>query len=194
ADLALGIPMIPVADRMLLQAGAAVLGIAFLVKAGMWPLSFWLPTAYTAAAAPVAAIFAILSKVGVYIILRLFLLLFGADAGAIAGFGGPWLLVGGMATIAFGTIGVLASQAMGRFAGFYVLVSSGTLLAAIGMASISVTSGALYYMVSSTLTISAFFLLIELIERGQDPGADVLAVTAEAYGDDSDEEEVEDEV
>jgi len=49
-------------------------------------------------------------------------------------------------------------------------------------------------MISSTLTISAFFLLIELVERAQDPAADVLAVTMEAYGDDMDEEEAEEEV
>jgi multicomponent K+:H+ antiporter subunit D len=194
ADLAVKMPQVAPQDRMLLEAGAALLGVAFLVKAGMWPLSFWLPNTYMAAAAPVAAIFAILSKVGVYVILRLSLLFFGAQAGASAGFGGSWLLFGGMATIAFGAIGILASQAMGRLAGFYVLVSSGTLLAAIGTANVGVTSGALYYMVSSTLTISAFFLLIELVERAQDPAANVLAVTMEAYGDDMDEEDVEEEV
>jgi multicomponent K+:H+ antiporter subunit D len=194
ADLATRIPAIPEQNRALLEAGAAVLGVAFLVKAGMWPLSFWLPSAYMAAAAPVAAIFVILSKVGVYIILRLSLLLFGAEAGASSGFGEAWLLFGGMATIAFGAIGVLASQAMGRLAGFSILVSSGTLLAAVGLASIEVTSGALFYMVSSTLTISAFFLLIELVERAQDPAADVLAVTREAYGEDLEEEEEEEDV
>jgi multicomponent K+:H+ antiporter subunit D len=194
ADLAGRIAAVPPRDRMLLEAGAAILGVAFLVKAGMWPLGFWLPTAYTAAAAPVAAIFAILSKVGVYIILRLSLLLFGTDSGVSAQFGSTWLLFGGMATIAFGAMGVLASQALGRLAGFYVMVSSGTMLAAIGMASVSVTSGALFYLVSSTLAISAFFLLIELLDRIQDPAANVLAVTMEAYGDDMDEEEVADEV
>jgi len=194
ADLAGRIAAVPAEDRMLLEAGAAILGIAFLVKAGMWPLGFWLPTAYMAAAAPVAAIFAILSKVGVYILLRLSLLLFGAESGASAEFGASWLLVGGMATIAFGATGVLASQAMGRLAGFYVLVSSGTMLAAIGVASVPVTSGALFYMVSSTLAISAFFLLVELVERIQDPAANVLAVTMEAYGDDMDEDEVNEEV
>lgn len=194
ADLAARIPTLESADRTLLEGGAAVLGIAFLIKAGMWPLGLWLPNAYTAAAAPVAAIFAILSKVGVYVLLRLSMMLFGADAGASAGFGGSWLLVGGLLTIGFGAIGVLASQAMGRLAGFYVLVSSGTLLAAIGMENTGVTAGALYYMVSSTLTISAFFLLIELVERAQDPAANVLAVTMEAYGEDMDEEEQEEEV
>lgn len=194
ADLAVKIPLLADTDRTLLEGGAAVLGIAFLIKAGMWPLGLWLPNAYTAAAAPVAAIFAILSKVGVYVILRLSIVLFGAGAGASAGFGGSWLLAGGLATIAFGAIGVLASQAMGRLAGFYVLVSSGTMLAAIGMENAGVTAGALYYMVSSTLAISAFFLLVELVERAQDPAANVLAVTMEAYGDDMDEEEAEEEV
>ena len=194
ADLAVKIPLLADTDRTLLEGGAAVLGVAFLIKAGMWPLGLWLPNAYTAAAAPVAAIFAVLSKVGVYVILRLSIVLFGAGAGASAGFGGSWLLAGGLATIAFGAIGVLASQAMGRLAGFYVLVSSGTMLAAIGMESAGVTAGALYYMVSSTLAISAFFLLVELVERAQDPAANVLAVTMEAYGDDMDEEEAEEEV
>jgi len=194
ADLAVRIPQVPEHNRLLLEAGAAILGVAFLVKAGMWPLSFWLPSAYMAAAAPIAAIFVILSKVGVYIILRLSLILFGDNAGASSGFGEDWLLYGGMATIAFGAVGVLASQAMGRLAGFSILVSSGTLLAAIGLASIEVTAGALYYLVSSTLTISAFFLLVELVERAQDPAADVLAVTREAYGEDPEEEEEEEEV
>jgi multicomponent K+:H+ antiporter subunit D len=81
---------------------------------------------------------------------------------------------------------------MGRLAAFSVLVSSGTVLAAIGLGQIDVTGGALFYMVSSTLGISAFFLLIELVERGREPGADVLAVTREAFGEgdeDLDEEE-----
>src|SRR5690606_8992189 len=86
ADLANRMPALAGSDRVMLEAGAAILGIAFLVKAGMWPLSFWLPTAYMAAAAPVAALFAIMTKVGVYIVLRLTSLLFGPDAGAMAGF------------------------------------------------------------------------------------------------------------
>ncbi|MCV9966590.1 monovalent cation/H+ antiporter subunit D [Pararhizobium sp. BT-229] len=192
ADLALRIGTIGPESRMLMEAGAALLGIAFLVKAGMWPLGFWLPATYSAATPPVAAIFAILTKVGVYILLRLSMLLFGADAGNSAGFGQYVLLYGGLLTIGFGAIGVLASQAMGRLAGYCVLVSSGTLMAAIGLGNGAVIGGALFYLVSSTLTICAFFLLIELVERARDAGADVLAVTMEAYGDvDEDEEEKE---
>jgi multicomponent K+:H+ antiporter subunit D len=92
------------------------------------------------------------------------------------------LVVGGIATIAFGAIGVLASQDLARVAAYSVLVSSGTVLAAIGMGQVNMTSGALFYLVSSTLGLAAFFLLIELVERGREPGADMLAVTRELYG------------
>lgn len=194
ADLAVRLPQVPAEDRMLLQAGAAILGIAFLVKAGMWPLGFWLPSAYMAAAAPVGAIFVVLTKVGVYVLLRLTLLLFGSEAGELTGFGGMALLWGGMATLAYATSGVLASQSMGRLAGYSVLISSGTLLAAVGMGDATVVSGALFYLVNSTFTTAALFMLIELVERAREPGADLLAVTMAAYGEDGEEaEEKEDE-
>jgi multicomponent K+:H+ antiporter subunit D len=77
---------------------------------------------------------------------------------------------------------------MGRLAGYSVLVSSGTLLAAVGMGDPSVVSGALFYLVSSTLSTAAFFMLIELVERAREPGADLLAVTMEAYGEDVEDE------
>ena len=194
ADLAARMPQVAAESRGLLEAGAGVLAVAFLLKAGMWPLSFWLPTAYAAATPPVASIFAIMTKVGVYVVLRLSLLLFGEGTGASAGFGSDWLLWGGLATILFGAIGTLASQDTARLGGFSVLVSSGTLLAATGMGQVGVTGGALFYLVSSTLGISAFFLLIELIERGREPGADVIAVTREAYGEDVEMEGMEEDV
>ena len=121
-------------------------------------------------------------------------MLFGSPAGELMGFGGVALLWGGMATLAFATSGVLASQAMGRLAGYSVLISSGTLLAAVGMGDPAVVSGALFYLVSSTFSTAALFMLIELVERAREPGADLLAVTMEAYGEEREEtEEPEDE-
>lgn len=165
ADLAVRIPAIAGSDLAILQSGMAILGVAFLVKAGMWPLGFWLPRTYAAAAPPVAALFSILSKVGVYAVLRVYLLLLGGDVGWTANFGEEWLLFGGMATIAFGTVGVLAARTMSRIAGYSLVISAGTLLAAIGAGEGAVLAGALFYLTSSTLAVSAFYLLVELVER-----------------------------
>ncbi len=188
ADLATRVASVPDSERLLLEAGAAILGVAFLVKAGMWPLCFWLPTTYAVIAPPVAAMFAIMTKVGIYVIFRLWPLVFGAEAGASAYFGWEWLLAGGVATIAFACIGLLATHDLGRLASYSVLLSSGTLLSAIAVGSAGVTGGALFYLVSSTLATSAFFLLIDLIERNRMTGADVLAVSIEAFGDDDADE------
>jgi multicomponent K+:H+ antiporter subunit D len=125
ADLALKIPLVPEADRGLLHAGAAILAMAFLAKAGMWPLNFWLVPAYSSASAPVAAMFAIMTKVGVYTVLRLWTLLFSGQAGASAYFGGDWLIYGGMATIVCAALAILAAQRLERMASLSILVSAG---------------------------------------------------------------------
>ncbi|MDR6926170.1 monovalent cation/H+ antiporter subunit D [Pseudomonas sp. BE134] len=167
ADLALKIPLVPEADRGLLHAGAGILAVAFLAKAGMWPLNFWLVPAYSSASAPVAAMFAIMTKVGVYTLLRLWTLLFSGQAGASAYFGGDWLIYGGMATIVCAAVAILAAQRLERMASLSILVSAGILLSAIGFAQPNLIAAALFYLVSSTLALSALFLLAELIERSR---------------------------
>ncbi|NDP62886.1 MAG: monovalent cation/H+ antiporter subunit D [Polaromonas sp.] len=171
ADLAQGIPQVAEADRGLLHAAAGILATAFLIKAAVWPLNFWLVPAYSAATAPVGALFALMTKVGIYVILRLWLLLFGLDAGPSAHFGSLWLIVGGMLTMAFGAIGMLGSQRLGYLAGYGAIVSSGTLLAAAGFGQPLLTAGLLYYLPSSTLAISALFLLADLMDRWRNDGA-----------------------
>lgn len=182
AQIAERIPLIPLADRALLESGAAILAIAFLVKAAVWPLGFWLPATYSAAAAPAAALFAILSKVGVYAVLRLWTLFFDG------GVGNELLLYGGIITMAFAAAGMLAAQTLGRMAAYSLILSSGTLLAAMSSANAAVTAGALFYLVASTLGVAALFLLVELVQRARALGADILAVTAEEFGVDDDVE------
>ena len=165
ADMAIMVPAIPENDRGLLHAGAAILAVAFLVKAAAWPLNFWLPSAYSSASAPVAALFAVMTKLGAYAVLRVWTLLFPQDAGVSALYGGPVLVGLGLLTLAFGIVGVVATQHLGRMAAFCAILSSGTLLAALGFGAPAVTGGALYYTLGSTLAISAFFLLVELIDR-----------------------------
>ncbi|WP_324742163.1 monovalent cation/H+ antiporter subunit D [Tsuneonella sp. CC-YZS046] len=183
ADLASRIAAVAREDLVLVESGAAILGVAFLVKAGIWPLSFWLPRTYAAAAPPVAALFAIMSKVGIYIILRLSSLLFGDGSGGAAGFADQWLVYAGLATIVFGTIGILSARSLTQVAGHYVLVSSGTLLAAIGIGGQALTAALLFYLVSSTLAVSALYLIIEPVERNADE-EDMIAGIAEPVFDD----------
>ncbi len=179
ADLALRAGQLAGAERRLFESGAAILGIAFLIKAAAWPLNFWLPSAYANACAPVAGIFAIMTKVGIYSLLRIGSLLL--PTGAPAAFGGEWMFPAGMATLVFGTIGLLAAPQAERQAGYCIIMSSGTLFAALGMPGVTLTGPALFYLVSSVLALGALFMLLELVERTQSFGADVLAVSLEAF-------------
>lgn len=171
ADLAQSVPQVSDADRGLLHAAAAILATAFLIKAAVWPLNFWLVPAYSAATAPVGALFAIMTKVGVYTLLRLWTLLFSSEAGPSALFGSLWLVAGGMATMAFGAIGMMGSQRLTHLAGHAAVLSSGTLLAAAGFGQNGLTAGLLYYLPSSTLAVSALFLLADLIDRWRNDGS-----------------------
>lgn len=170
ADLAQSVSQVAEADRGLLHAAASILAVAFLIKAAAWPLNFWLVPAYSAASAPVGALFSLMTKVGVYSLLRLWSLLFGSEAGPSAQFGADWLVVGGMVTMAFGAIGMLGSQRLGHLAGFSAVLSSGTLIAAMGFGEHLLTAGLLYYLPSSTLAVAALFLLADLIERWRNDG------------------------
>ena len=181
ADLSQRVATLGAQDAWLLQVGAVILALAFLTKGAMWPLGFWLPTTYASASAPVAAMLVLMTKVGVYAVLRVWLAVFGDAAGALDGFGLAALGVGGMATLAFGAIGMLASQDGGRMAGYGAIVSSGTLLAVIGHSGSAVLASGLYYLLGSTLAMAAFMLLIELTERIRPPGAALIAITMEAF-------------
>jgi len=190
ADIARAVPHIAAEDRGLFEAGAAVLGIAFLIKAGSWPLHFWLPNTYSSAAPPVAALFAVMTKVGFYAILRLWTLVFANSSGPDFTFGQNTLLMLGVATIAYGSIGALSCKALDRLASYLILVSAGTLLLAVAYNAPGVTTGALYYVVVATLAAGALFLLKDVIDQILPAEAQVLAVSLELYGD---EEETLDE-
>ena len=173
AALAERVPVLADNSRSLVHVGAAILAIAFLVKTAMWPLGFWLPRTYAASAPAVAAMFALMTKVGIYVLLRLGLLVFGDGAGpASRHFGSDWLLWGGIATIVFGVVGMLGARDFGKLAGYNVVISSGTLLGAVGLRDPAVTAGALAYLVVSTLGIAALFLVAGLVSPGGDEEED----------------------
>lgn len=148
----------------LARAGGLLLLAVFALKAALLPLHLWLPAAYSGTSAPVAALFAIMTKVGIYAILRSHTLMFGDSAGALSGLFAPWLLPLALATIVIGTLGVLAVDTLGRLAGYLVLVSVGTLLTGISLGTQGIAA-ALYYLPHSTFTAALLFLLIDAIKR-----------------------------
>ena len=173
ADLPARAAALSSADRALFDTAAAILGVAFLTKAGCWPLNFWLPGTYAAASAPVAAAFAILTKVGIYSLLRLGSLIGSADA--LAQIEGtallrPELFRGGMyylgiVTMGFGIFGTLAAQQLSRLVGYSVIVSSGLLLTVMGLDHPPLLAPALFYLVGSVLATAAFFMLTGMTGR-----------------------------
>ena len=171
-------------DATLFRAGLAVLSVAFLTKAGVWPLSFWLPVSYPVATPPVSAMFVILTKVGAYVLLRFVALASGVPDTGLVEFLSPWLLYGGIATVLFGSMGLLASTQIPRIASYATLVTAGTLVAAVGTADQRVISGALYYMIGSTLATGAAFLLAELVARLRPAEPSTDGVVEPVFGDD----------
>jgi multicomponent K+:H+ antiporter subunit D len=175
ADLGIRIAQLDAGDRGLVHAAAAILATAFLAKAGAWPLNFWLVPAYSAAVSPVSAVFALLTKLGIYTILRLWSVMFSPDAGPSMQFGQSALVGVGLATMFVSALGIVGTQRLSNLAGFSVLISAGTLLTAVGLGEPEVWAGAIYYLLSSTLAVSAFFLLIDMIERWRNAGASIAA-------------------
>jgi multicomponent K+:H+ antiporter subunit D len=173
ADLAVRISESGAEEAGLLRAGGLLLLVVFALKAALIPLGFWLPPAYGSAAPPVAAVFAIMTKVGVYAILRVHGLVFGPDAGAAASLVMPWLVPVGLATVAVATLGVLASRDLQRLLAHLVVISAGTLIIALGLDSEPAVSAALFYALNSTLVGGGLFLVAGLIarERGEAGGA-----------------------
>jgi multicomponent K+:H+ antiporter subunit D len=182
ADLAGRVAALAPDERALFDTGAAILGIAFLVKAGSWPLNFWLPGAYSAALAPVAASFAMMTKVGFYAVLRIGTLLQEYESLGAA------LFYIGLLTLLTSTIGVLGAKQLARQVAFTVLMSMGILLATLGLRIEALTAPALFYLIVSVLTTSAFFMLSGMTERTRIIEASAAQETAEpepayaAYG------------
>lgn len=168
ADLALRVPQVRGPEAALLQVGALVLLVVFGFKAALMPLALWLPATYAAASAPVAALFAIMTKVGVYAILRVHGVVFGAGAGDSAFTVQPLLLPLALATSVVAVLGALAATTLPRLVAWLTVVSVGTILAAVGLFTGAAWSAALYYLAHSTLVIAGLFLLAELVaaQRG----------------------------
>lgn len=156
ADVSRLIPTLEADQHKLAVAGSLLLFVVFGIKAAMLPVGFWLPKTYAVASTPVAAIFTIMTKVGIYSILRVNGTVF--DDTLSQEILKSWLLPIGLITSLYGVIAAIGADRLRRFVGFMVLSSIGTLLTAIAMSNTQAWSGALYYLVHSTLIGAAFYL------------------------------------
>jgi len=171
ADIARKAAQVTPENLGLARSGGLLLLAVFALKAALLPLFLWLPAAYAHTAAPVAALFAIMTKVGAYAILRADTLLFGAASGPLAGLFAPWLLPLALATLAVGMLGALAAENLRRLAAWLVIASVGTLLTAFALGTAGVAAG-LYYLPHGTFAAALLFLLAEALVRRRPASAD----------------------
>lgn len=176
ADLAVKAAQVSGSDAQLLRIGGLLLLTVFAIKAAVLPLYFWLPSAYSAATPPVAALFAVMTKVGVYAILRVYTLCFGSSAGELVNLAEPILLPVALATLVAGTLGALAARSLRILVSYLTIASIGTLLVAVGLFSTASMTAALYYLVHSTLVSAVLFLIAGEVVSHRGKHADQLQV------------------
>lgn len=167
ADMAYKVSMLSSNDIGVVAAAGLLLLVVFGLKAAMFPLYLWLPNAYGKTSAPIAALFAIMTKVGIYAIIRVHGTIFGSSAGELAYYHIPWVLNIGLITLILATLGTLSSKEIKNQVAYIVLASVSVLLISIGINSADALSGTIYYMFHSTLLAGGFFLIADVIVKAR---------------------------
>ncbi|WP_120520622.1 Na+/H+ antiporter subunit D [Arthrobacter celericrescens] len=157
ADLAVKLAELDPATRNLLHV---MLLVAFGIKAAVFPLSFWLPDSYPTAPAPVTAVFAgLLTKVGVYAMVRTETLLFPGDT-----LNTP-LMVVALLTMVVGILGALAQSDIKRLLSFTLVSHIGYMVFGLAMSSVTGLAAAVFYVAHHITVQTSLFLVTGLIER-----------------------------
>jgi multicomponent K+:H+ antiporter subunit D len=165
ADLALKLPDLPPGDAALLRVSAVMLLLVFAIKGALVPLHLWLPATYANAPGVVAALFAIMTKVGAYATLRFATLVFPPDLPATGLILPTLVLPAALVTLAIGSIGTFGATTLPRLAAFAGIASMGTVFLAIAQMTPTATAAALYYLIHSTLATALMFLVADLLSR-----------------------------
>jgi multicomponent Na+:H+ antiporter subunit D len=154
ADLAVKLQMVE--DTQLITALSMLFLIAFGIKAAMFPLFFWLPASYHTPPVPVSAIFAaLLTKVGVYALIRIFTLLFTQETT----FTHTIILILAGFTMITGVLGAVAQIDFRRLLSFHIISQIGYLLMGLGLLTVQSLAGSVIFMVHVILAKSTLFLV-----------------------------------
>ena len=165
ADMGARVAAVPPEDQGLLRIAALLLVSVFALKAAVAPLHLWLARTYAVSTPAVAALFAIMTKVGVYSLIRVVPQVFGDGAGAAAWVPAPYLLPAAMVSAVIGFAGVFAARSMAEQAAYAVIGSTGTLLIAVAGWTPDSLGAALYYLAHSTIAAAALFLVADAVAR-----------------------------
>ncbi|NPV67049.1 MAG: Na+/H+ antiporter subunit D [Anaerolineae bacterium] len=162
ADLAVQLPRL--GQSGLITVLAMLFLVAFGIKAAIFPLFFWLPDSYHTPPLPVTTIFAaLLTKVGVYALIRTFTLLFTQDIA----YTHTLLLVLAGLTMVTGVLGAVAQMEMRRLLSFHIISQIGYLLLGLGLYTPLALAATLVFMVHVIITKSALFLVSGIVHRLQ---------------------------
>lgn len=178
ADMSTHIAQLDSMDQGIVAAAGLLLLVVFGIKAAIFPLYLWLPGAYANTSAAVAALFAIMTKVGLYAIIRVHGTLFSEQAGALAGLHANVVLTLGLVTLAMAVLGVYAARSLKEQTAFLILASVATLLIGIGINTTDAMAATLYYLIHSTLIGAGLFLLADIIARARGSYSDRLRAGA----------------
>ena len=158
--------MVQISERMseLPQETQTVLHVllllAFSIKAAVFPLSFWLPDSYPTAPAPVTAVFAgLLTKVGVYAMIRTETLIFRENDVNLV------LMIVALATMIVGVLGAVAQAELKRILSFTLVSHVGYMVFGLAIATPAAIGATIYYMVHHIVVQTTLFLAVGLIER-----------------------------
>ncbi|MFF5727480.1 Na+/H+ antiporter subunit D [[Kitasatospora] papulosa] len=157
AQLATRLPDLPLGVQTLVQA---MLLTVFAIKAAVFPLAAWLPDSYPTAPAPVTAVFAgLLTKVGIYCMLRTETLLFPGNRL------GDLLMAVALASMIVGILGAVAQTDLKRLFSFTLISHIGYMVFGIGLATREAYGGAIFYVAHHITVQTSLFLVAGLIER-----------------------------
>lgn len=152
----------PAANPAAMAGVAALLLLAFGMKAAAFPVNAWLPASYHTPPAVVSALFAgLLTKVGVYALLRSLVVLLPASRDFLE----PVLIAVAVGTLLIAPLGAIAETNLRRAIGFFVIGGIGAVLAGIAIPSLAGVSGAGLYVFHAILTMTALYLVVGLIEK-----------------------------
>lgn len=166
ADIGQKLSLLPAQDAGLVRVASVLFLAVFMIKGALVPLQFWLPRTYSATSAPVAALFAVMTKLGAYAVIRFGTLVFPTTLPSVGALWADVIYWAALATILFGGFGALAARSLPLLVSYAAVGSMGVVFLSISAFTQASLAAALFYSLHSTLAMALLFLLTEGRSKG----------------------------